>query len=242
MRVIPVVDLLRGKVVHAVAGSRSQYLPIRSKVTSSVWPAEVAGDLRRLFPFPEIYVADLDAIEGAGENFKDVLAIRDVGYSVYLDRGIGGAGDIDSTLRQVDRVVIGTETLQSIRELEIACRLHPWVVASLDFKGDDLLARDRSLMGLSPRRLVETVCQAGVSEVIYLDLRRVGTGSGIRSARLERILGASKVPVLVGGGVRDSRDIKDLAEAGAAGVLVATSIHSGVLTREEIDGLVASHA
>jgi len=239
LRVIPVLDVRGGKVVHAVAGSRNQYLPIRSKVTSSVCPVEVAGDLRRVFRFPEIYIADLDAIEGTGENFKDVLAIGDLGYSVYLDRGIGGAGDIDSGLRQVDRVVVGTETLQSVRELEIACRLHPWVVASLDFKGDDLLARDRSLMGLSPSRLVEKVCRAGVSEVIYLDLRRVGTGCGVRSARLERILDASKVPVLVGGGVRDSRDIRDLAEAGAAGVLVATSIHSGILTREEIGSLAS---
>jgi len=242
LRIIPVLDVLGGKVVHAVAGSRSQYLPIRSKVTSSVRPVEVAGDFRWLFPFPEIYIADLDAIEGSGANFRDVLAIRDLGYSVYLDRGIGGAGDIDPGLRQVDRVVVGTETLQSVRELEIVCRLHPFVVASLDFKGDDLLARDRSLMGLSPSRLVETVCQAGVSEVIYLDLRRVGTGSGIRSARLERILGASSVPVLVGGGVRDSADIADLAEAGAGGVLVATSIHSGMLTREEIGRLVALRA
>lgn len=242
MRVIPVLDVLEGKVVHAVAGRRSDYLPIRSRITSSVRPADVASDLRRLFPFREVYIADLDAIEGTGENIRDVFAVRDLGYSVYLDCGVQGAGDIDANLKRVERLVIGTETLQSIRELESACRLHPWVVVSLDFKGDELLARDRSLMGMSPARLVEAVCQAGASELIYLDLRRVGTGSGVMSSRLQAILDASEVPVLVGGGVRDSGDVKALEEAGAAGVLVATAIHSGALTRQEIERLVGSPA
>lgn len=240
MRIIPVMDLIGGKVVHGVAGIRSRYRPIKSKVTDSVLPMEVASDLRKLFPFAEIYIADLDAIDQRGSNMADVLALRGLGYVVYLDAGIGGAGDVDSTMQRIDRIVVGTETLESLRELEVICTLHPCVVVSLDYKGDDLLARDRSLMGLGPEKLVDSVCRAGVSEIIYLDLSRVGTDSGVKSSRTERVIAASRVPVLVGGGVRDTSDIQRLGEMGAAGVMVATCIHSGRIGEEDLRRLSAS--
>jgi phosphoribosylformimino-5-aminoimidazole carboxamide ribotide isomerase len=239
LRIIPVLDILAEKVVHAVAGDRSRYLPVRSIVTDAVSPLGVAADLRRLFSFPEIYVADLDSIERKGSNLTEVLAIQDMDYVVYLDPGVGGAGDMDPSLRRIGRVVVGTETLGSLRELEVICHLHPAVVVSLDFRGEDLVARDRSLSGLDLESLVQGVCQAGASELIFLDLSRVGTDAGIRAERTERIVTASSVPVLVGGGIRDASDIEILAGAGASGVLVATCIHSGRLTKQDIRRLGA---
>jgi len=178
LRVIPVLDILKGEVVHGVGGVRSKYRPIVSKVTKSSDPQPVAADLKEAFGFTEMYVADLDAIQGRGNNLDEVESISGLGYSIYLDEGLGGAGDMMPRLSRIDHVVIGTETLQSLRELRVACRLHDSVVVSLDYKGDELIARDRSLKGLGVRELVHTLTATGISEMIYLDLARLNATQG----------------------------------------------------------------
>ena len=239
MRVIPVLDILKGEVVHGVGGVRSKYRPIVSKVTKSSDPQPVAADLKEAFGFTEMYVADLDAIQGRGNNLDEVESISGLGYSIYLDEGLGGAGDMMPRLSRIDHVVIGTETLQSLRELRVACRLHDSVVVSLDYKGDELIARDRSLKGLGVRELVHTLTATGISEIIYLDLARVGMGSGVSSSRMETVINSSRLPVIVGGGIRNASDIERLAKLGADGALVATSLHTGELTPLEIQRIDA---
>ena len=64
MQIIPVIDIRNGSAVRAVAGERSQYRPLESRLTDSTEPAEVLKALQREFGFTHCYVADLDAIEG----------------------------------------------------------------------------------------------------------------------------------------------------------------------------------
>jgi phosphoribosylformimino-5-aminoimidazole carboxamide ribotide isomerase len=227
-----------GIVVHGVGGNRSQYRPITSQVTGSYLPVEVAGDLKRSFGFSELYIADLDSIQGRGNHARQVEAIRELGYSIYLDPGIMKAGDLASYGSGADRIVVGTETLRSLDELEEVCSMHPYVVVSLDFKGEMMLARDKSLGKMSPKVLVKRVQQAGASEIIYLDLKRVGTSSGTSSKRMETVITSSTIPVLVGGGIRNARDIEDTGDLGADGVLVATCIHTGDLKVVDVERLV----
>src|SRR3990172_11623539 len=66
MQIIPVLDLAGGVAVHAQAGDRSRYAPLRSELVP-----DRAGDavaLLRAFHavlgVHECYVADLDAIQG----------------------------------------------------------------------------------------------------------------------------------------------------------------------------------
>ena len=46
-----------------------------------------------------------------------------------------------------------------------------------------------------------------------------------------------ELELLAGGGVRDAADLRALAEAGAAGALVATALHSGAIERDELAAL-----
>ncbi len=68
MEVIPVIDLKGGQVVHARAGNRRDYRPIRTPLSRSSAPEDVISGLLGLFPFARLYVADLDAIEGGGDH------------------------------------------------------------------------------------------------------------------------------------------------------------------------------
>ena len=55
MKVVPVIDILNGVVVHAVRGKRSEYKPLQSSLSNSVDPVEVAKNFKKL-GFSELYV------------------------------------------------------------------------------------------------------------------------------------------------------------------------------------------
>jgi uncharacterized protein related to proFAR isomerase len=46
VKIIPVVDVLKGIVVHAVRGKRKEYQPLKSVLCASTDPVEVAVALR----------------------------------------------------------------------------------------------------------------------------------------------------------------------------------------------------
>src|SRR5262245_46812912 len=62
MRIIPVLDLLNGVVVRGVAGERSNYRPVVSRLVDQPEPLAVARAFRAQLGLGLLYVADLDAI------------------------------------------------------------------------------------------------------------------------------------------------------------------------------------
>jgi phosphoribosylformimino-5-aminoimidazole carboxamide ribotide isomerase len=62
----------------------------------------------------------------------------------------------------------------------------------------------------------------------------VGSEKGVNVAFLRKLMKNLKVEVFVGGGVRSIVDVQELNEIGVAGVLLATALHSGKITVEQI--------
>src|ERR1700687_2182348 len=64
MRIVPVLDLKGGIVVHARRGQRAQYAPLRSPLVDGCEPVPVAQALCAVCATSSLYVADLDALAG----------------------------------------------------------------------------------------------------------------------------------------------------------------------------------
>jgi phosphoribosylformimino-5-aminoimidazole carboxamide ribotide isomerase len=212
MRVVPVIDLKDGTAVHAVRGERERYRPIGE-------PLAIA----RRFRLEELYVADLDAIAGAGDN-DDVIRALAREARVMVDAGVSEPERAQALVDLgVQRVVVGTETLT---DADVLDRL-PDAVLSVDLREGRVLSCDPRLAGLPALDAVARL--AGPREVIVLDLARVGTSSGPDVALIAELHAAfPDLELLAGGGVRDGDDLRALADAGAAGALVATALHRGV--------------
>jgi len=94
LKVIPVIDILKGVAVHAVRGKRSEYQPLKSVLCKSADPLRVASAFKAL-GFSELYVADLDAIMGGHPYFAVLKQIADTaGLSLMVDAGIA---DLEKT-------------------------------------------------------------------------------------------------------------------------------------------------
>ena len=110
LRIIPVIDVMEGIVVRAIAGRRERYLPLRSQLTRSAEPFDVARALLDATGAKELYVADLDGLmRGEPQPGLRELAER-LGVEVWLDVGLKCSGEWKRTSKT--RPIIATETFE----------------------------------------------------------------------------------------------------------------------------------
>ncbi|MCX8153081.1 MAG: HisA/HisF-related TIM barrel protein [Candidatus Bathyarchaeota archaeon] len=235
MKVIPVIDILNGRVVHAVRGRREEYQPLKSQLCSSTDPLDVAEVFRRL-GFIELYVADLDAILSAKTNLFTLRSIADkTGLNLMVDAGVDNLEKAARLLENnVSKIIFGTETLPSISLVAKAVTLFgkEKVIVSLDLMRNKLLSHVAALT--EPLTLLCNLQDVGVSQVIILDLARVGSGEGVNMGFVKEAIRTFHGEVFVGGGVRGIPDLLKLKNAGVAGVLIATALHSGKISVKEL--------
>jgi len=232
-----VMDILDGVVVHAVKGERKQYQPLESKISSSANPLVVAKVFGNL-GFGELYVADLNSIMGSGDNFGTIERIsKQTSLELMVDAGVSDIEKAMVVMRHgANSLIIGTETMTDIGFIDEAIRVlgSNRVIVSLDLKNGKLLSKLKHDKFLDPITTLATLRKLGVKCVIVLDLARVGSKTGVDLPFLREAVKADKIEVFVGGGVRNMEDLLELDDIGIAGVLLATALHSEMLTAEQL--------
>jgi len=226
--IVPVIDLMGGRVVHARRGDRSNYRPLQSVLTPSSDPFEVVRALLELAPFPAIYAADLDAILNRGNHATMVreIAQRFAPLSVWLDAGFSSQSDIEPWRRAPGIVpVIGSESLATAADLTALLAIAPDAVLSLDTRDE---------LPLGPAALFAQP-QSWPQRVIVMTLDRVGAGTGPALGRLQSTAALAPDRQLVAaGGVRNVEDLEVLEALGVRAVLIASAIHDGTLDRASL--------
>jgi|WetSurMetagenome_2_1015567.scaffolds.fasta_scaffold240821_2 phosphoribosylformimino-5-aminoimidazole carboxamide ribotide isomerase len=243
MRLIPVIDLLDDQAVHAVKGRRNQYRPVQSVLCSTSDPLALATAFRDRLKLHELYIADLNAIQGFSRtHHRSVIQklCNIEGTRIILDAGTSGVEKAQAWFELgVHRVVIGSETLDELKNLQIPSRVqNNRLVFSLDFKNGKILSRCRDLAAMPPIEVLSQLQLAGWQEVILLDLNRVGSQEGANATLVSDA--RSRFPdlrLLIGGGVAKLEELAELNSMGVAGVLLATAFHNGAIDARHIAGL-----
>lgn len=232
MQIIPVIDLLNKVVVHAKRGQRQHYQPIQSLLTASSAPLDIVTALLELYPFQTLYIADLDAICGTGNNDSAIEAISQVypNLTIWLDCGIGQMNARALYIGGNIRPVVGSEniqTLQDYRTISYACQSKH--VLSLDYSAT-------SAMGISE---LHESARFWPDDTICMTLNAVGSSQGTDMERLNEIMrlnAARKTQsrIYAAGGVRHSQDLQALARMGFTGALIATALHNGTFNAADL--------
>lgn len=236
LRVIPVMDLKGGVVVHAKCGARNNYTAVKSTLSPSPDPMNIMYAFKSL-GFTELYIADIDAIEGRAPNLGAIRAIvRRSSMKVMVDAGVRDVKLVETLLRaHVSNVILATESIPSPSFISDCVSLYgKKVMGSLDLRDETVIARSPEISSMSPLEAARMFEDAGVDSLIVVDLSRVGTSSGPPLRLLKKLVSSLSIPIIAGGGVRNVEDLRLLREVGVAGALVATALHTGEITPRDL--------
>lgn len=242
MQIIPVIDVLNDLVVRGVAGRRAEYRPIVSQLVPDAAPAPLARLLAEYAP--ELYVADLDAIQGGDVRWRTLEGIVASGAEILLDAGVGTVERAREVAAFTHRgahlggVVVGLESVHSpagLPALFAAGGGRARAIFSLDLKQGTPLCSP-AWTHLDCYAIAELAMACGFQRLIVLDLDDVGGNRGTRTLPLCRELRQRypHVNLVSGGGVRDTRELDALGAAGCDGALVASALHAGRLSLAEV--------
>jgi len=250
MHIIPVIDLMGGEVVHAIAGERSQYHPIQTVLTNASTPRAIGRALRDSLQASSTYVADLDAIGGAPFAWDAYHSLSESGLRLWLDAGISSPEQANHlmtenlSLQIIDRLILGLESIPQPTVLQqvISSVGTDACVFSLDLRAGAPIVQADGWQGYTAVDIVDVAVNAGVSTIIVLDLAQVGTGQGVGTVKLCQQLSQRwpDVSLVAGGGIRHLSDLEELEDSGCHAALIASALHDGRLTRSML--LDAGHA
>ena len=238
MTILPVLDILEGQVVRGIAGQRSEYRPIVSRLTSSSDPIEVAQAIHRAYGLRRFYLADLDAILNQRPNLKLYPQLIEDGFELLVDAGIRGCDDAANVHSAgVTGLVVGLETCRSPGDLDDICRITDDVVFGLDlFLGKPRTCTDSNDWNDDPCEIVRQAVASGVKAVLPLDLSDVGMGTGGSTDSICRQIRTEfpSIRLIAGGGVRGRDDLIRIRELGVDEILIASALHDGRLGPNDV--------
>jgi phosphoribosylformimino-5-aminoimidazole carboxamide ribotide isomerase len=224
--VIPAVDVLDGRAVRLEQGDYE-----RVNLEGGDPLELVAAAARREPPF--VHVIALEAARDGGAPLalaQEVVAAA-APVPVQLGGGVRSVADaVALTDAGVARVLVGSAAFGPIPLGDFVAALGDHVVVAVDVaEGTVRTAGWLADSGVSPEDALARCTEAGVERVLCTAIARDGTASGPDLDLIRRARAAFGGEILAAGGVRDMRDVAELAEAGADGAVVGRAWLEGTL-------------
>jgi phosphoribosylformimino-5-aminoimidazole carboxamide ribotide isomerase len=226
--IVPALDIRAGRVVrlgeHGDFGSERAYADGPDAAVALARRYVKAGARR-------LHVVDLDAARGSGDN--RALIGRLVGEALAEVEVSGGVRSEDAARRWLDAgataVVMGTAAVRDPALLARVAAAHPGrVLAALDVRGGrPAVAGWGELSDLTVGGALERWADAQVAGLVVTSVDRDGTLAGPDLALLREVVGATPRPVTYSGGVGSLADLRAVAAAGAAAVVLGRSLLEG---------------
>jgi len=237
-RIIPVIDILNSKAVHAIKGERTKYKPLISELFKSSDPIEIIKILNHKYNFNEIYLADLDAIIKKIPNYEIISKITKYkNLRLILDPGIVKSEDIQKFSRfNLKKLILGLETINSFEVIRDSLKIFgiDKIIISVDMFKGKIITKIRDLMNESPLNTILKLNNLGVRELILLDLFRVGQKLGGIPPLYLKIRDTFDGDILVGGGIKNLNDLSNYNRENFSGVLIATALYDGSINIEKL--------
>jgi phosphoribosylformimino-5-aminoimidazole carboxamide ribotide isomerase len=226
MKIIPVIDLKDGIVVHARHGNREQYQAIDTELCKSSDIFQVIEAFLGIYAFDTLYIADLNAIIHQDnhnhhlitkvlKHFSPITFWVDRGYQKYESNKLHPGNAL---------AVLGSESYQNETIAEIK-----------SYNGNFILSLDYSDTNALGAESLFYDCSFWPQNIIIMTLGRVGSNRGPDIDKLTSF--CRQFPnknFIAAGGIRNKEDCMLLSDAGIHQALVASALHNGAITTEDI--------
>ena len=222
----PAIDIYQGKCVRLEKGD------FEKKTIFNEDPVDQAKFFEDM-GCNWIHVVDLDgAKNGSSSNFKIVEEISlKTNLKIQFGGGVRSIAKIKSLLAVgIERVVIGTNAINDISFLDVACRDFPnKIVIGIDArKGKVSIEGWTKDSGVNANELAINAEKKGVCAIIFTDNDKDGLMSGPNISSTLEIAKAVNIPVIVSGGVSAIEDVIEVKKnegSGIGGVICGRAVY-----------------
>lgn len=231
MIIYPAIDLKAGKCVRLYKGDMTEATIYSDDPAAQAFEWVRAG-------FSWLHIVDLDgAVTGGPANshaVRDILKAIDV--PVQLGGGIRNMHQIEHWIEAgVSRVILGTAAVRDPDLVREACGRFPGqIVVGIDAREEMVAVEGWVHAGdVHMIELAQMYQDAGVAAIIYTDIDRDGTSSGVNIDSTVKLASATSIEVIASGGVGALADIKAVKEAGLKGVIVGRAFYDKTIDPAE---------
>lgn len=230
MQIVPALDLMGGRCVRLLQDRYDRVIAYEHD------PLDVAARFRAAGA-EWLHVIDLEGSrDGQIRNF-DVLRsiVRQTSIQVEFGGGVRDEGAIRAALEAgAARVIVGTRALEDwawFEKIVHAEESRGRLALGLDGRLGKLVVRGRTCeTGRTATEVVGAIKGWPLAMIVYTDIGRDGLLLGPNLASIEAVRAASSIPVTAAGGVADLDDVRRLAEARLAGVVIGRALYEGKMT------------
>jgi len=225
--VLPAIDLSHGRLARLDKGTRAAMTAYDGDPLVAA-AAFIDAGARWL------HVVDMDlAFEGQARNLDLIGRLAAMGASVQASGGVTTRAHVDAFFAAgVDRVVLGTGAFAD----RVACEqmttdLGDRLIAGLEAAESGWLVPRGQASGvrLPEAETIDWLETLPFRGYLRTSVARVGEMAGLDLSGLETLCVRSDKPVMAGGGVATMEDVRAVAGAGAAGVVLGRSLYDGAL-------------
>jgi len=240
-KIIPVIDILNSTAVHAKKGERTKYKPIQSTLFQSSNPVEIIRKIKKKSNLHEFYIADLDSIISKTPNFQILKEILDISkIKIILDPGIVDLKEIYHFKEfKTKSLILGLETIKSFKVISQSLQIlsQDNIIISIDMYKGQILSKAKDIKNQNPIDIIKKIESLGIKSIILLDLYRVGQKIGGIPPLYLDILKNFDGDILVGGGIKNFKDVLDYKDQNFSGILIATALYDGTIDFEKLRNL-----
>ncbi|OGQ52697.1 MAG: 1-(5-phosphoribosyl)-5-[(5-phosphoribosylamino)methylideneamino]imidazole-4-carboxamide isomerase [Deltaproteobacteria bacterium RIFCSPLOWO2_02_FULL_57_26] len=234
MLIIPAIDIKGGRCVRLFQGEmEKETIYFDSPLEAARHWVDQGAEF--------LHVVDLDgAVAGRPVHTQEVAAIC-MGFGVPLEMG-GGLRSLEAIEAAlalgVARVVVGTAAYADRDLLRAACkRFSGKVAVGIDAREGRVAIKGwKENTSTDAAELAQRCEQDGASWIIYTDISRDGTATGVDTEQTLRVARSVEVPVIASGGVasvEDIRRLKEIEREGVEAVIVGRALYAGAFTLRE---------
>ncbi|MBQ1248790.1 MAG: 1-(5-phosphoribosyl)-5-[Selenomonadales bacterium] len=226
MILFPAIDIRGGKCVRLLEGRFDQETIFADRPADMAIKWEAQGG-------KYLHIVDLDgALQGKPVNLdaiRDIIA--NVSVPVQLGGGIRNLESIEAWLDAgVDRVILGSIAVKDPDLVKEACRqFGERIVVGIDAKGGEVAVEGWGISGgVQATELAKRMADVGVARIIYTDISRDGTLSGVNVESTVELARAAGIPVIASGGVAGMDDVYRVAASPEIeGMIIGKALYTG---------------
>lgn len=232
MILFPAIDIRGGKCVRLLKGRFDQETVFADRPADMAIKWQSQGG-------KYLHIVDLDgALQGRPVNLeaiRDIIANVDV--PVQLGGGIRNIESIEAWLEAgVSRVILGSIAVKNPDLVKEAChKFGERIVVGIDAKDGEVAVEGWGISGgVKATELAKRMAYVGVARIIYTDISRDGTLSGVNVESTVELARAAGIPVIASGGVAGMDDVYKVAAAPEIeGMIIGKALYTGKIELAE---------